>query len=258
MVSTARLINRAAAVKAVDKHGGDIQAAARRLGFRPCYVRKWYNQWQETGSLNDLTRTGRPALLSGSVLEELQDLVLEEQSSTSALKLLIESGKVPASTHRTTVWRAAKKGNNPLEMGPERVIPMMNAAARAKRKAFAQYHLDQKTDPSKVFAVDSTMIRLGKPGVSRKVWKRKGQRLVRAMPHKLPQIHVYGGICSVGKSRLVPCTGTSGMKSKYTKQKRGGGIEPASGVGSTEYIDILDEYLVPDAEDLFASVGVDD
>ena len=227
MVSTARLINRAAAVKAVDKHGGDIQAAARRLGFRPCYVRKWYNQWQETGSLNDLTRTGRPALLSGSVLEELQDLVLEEQSSTSALKLLIESGKVPASTHRTTVWRAAKKGNNPLEMGPERVIPMMNAAARAKRKAFAQYHLDQKTDPSKVFAVDSTMIRLGKPGVSRKVWKRKGQRLVRAMPHKLPQIHVYGGICSVGKSRLVPCTGTSGMKSKYTKQKRGGGIEEA-------------------------------
>ena len=89
MVSTARLINRAAAVKAVDELGGDIAAAARRLGFRPCFLRKWYNQWQETGTLNDLTRTGRPALLSGSGLEELKDLVIEEQSSTSAWKLLI-------------------------------------------------------------------------------------------------------------------------------------------------------------------------
>ena len=255
MVSTARLIKRAAAVKAVDERNGDTAAAAKQLGFKASFVKKWYNQWHETGNLNDLPRSGRPALLSGSEIENLKDVVLEEQSSTSAWKLLIESGKIPPATHRTTVWRAARKGETPLEMGPERVIPMISAAARAKRRALAEYHIDHSTEPSKVFAVDSTMVRLGKPGVSRRVWKRKGQRVVRAMPHKLPQIHVYGGICSVGKSRLVRCTGTTGMKSKYLKVKSN---EPAVGVGGKEYVDILDEYLVPDAEDLFASVGVED
>lgn len=255
MVSTDRLIKRAVAVKAVEELDGDVAAAAKRLGYKLSFVQKWYKQWQEQGNLEDLPRSGRPAVLQGPGLDHAQELVLEEQSSTTAWKLLVEEGAITASTHRSTVWRATHRGDRPLEMGSERVIPLISAAARAKRKAFAEYHLQAKTDPGKVFAVDSTIIRLGKPGVSKKVWRRKGQKTRRAMPHKFPQVHVYAGICSVGKSRLRRCTGTTGLKSRYKKK---GGKEPASGVGSPEYIDILDEVLVPDAEDLFGAVGVED
>jgi len=255
MVLTERLIKRAVAVKAVAELDGDVAAAAKRLGYKLSFVQKWYKQWQEQGNLNDLPRSGRPTVLKGPDLDHAQELVLEEQSSTTAWKLLVEEGIIPASTHRSTVWRAVHKGEKHLEMGSERVIPLISAAARAKRKAFAEYHLQAKTDPSKIFAVDSTIIRLGKPGVSKRVWRRKGQKSRRAMPHKYPQLHLYAGICSVGRSRLKRCTGSTGLKSRYKKK---GGKEAASGVGSEEYIDILDEVLVPDAEDLFASVGVTD
>jgi|APIni6443716594_1056825.scaffolds.fasta_scaffold14312_1 transposase len=255
MVLTERLIKRAVAVKAVVDLDGDVAAASKRLRYKLSFVQKWYKQWQEQGNLNDLPRSGRPTVLKGQALDHAQELVLEEQSSTTAWKLLVEQGIIPANTHRSTVWRAVHKGDKPLEMGSERVIPLISAAARAKRKAFAEYHLQAKTDPSKIFAVDSTIIRLGKPGVSKKVWRRKGQKSRRAMPHKFPQVHVYAGICSLGKSRLRRCTCSTGLKSRYKKK---GGKEAYSGVGSEEYVEILDEVLVPDAEDLFGAVGVKD
>lgn len=149
-------------------------AAAKQLRTSHRKVLKWYNRWQDTGSLSDLARAGRPRVISGALVEEAAQLVLELGCTASATRQLVQQGKIPASTSRSTLYRAVTEGPNGLEMGRERIIPVISASAKQKRLVFGKLHLEQETDPGTILSTDSSMFRPGRRGVGMMAWRRKG------------------------------------------------------------------------------------
>jgi transposase len=253
MVSVDRQIARSAVVAAVQRSAGSVHVAARHLRKSVAYVRRWWNRYTTTGNLDDLKRKGRPSAFTPAVIAHARKLLLEKQSVPHVTAELVSAGQIPANTHRSTTLRALKRGPDGLTCVPEQIVPHMSQQTRQNRLAFAQHQQQVDTPWGQCMALDSCMFRIHKQGGCRRVWAPKGSRPVRALPHKLQQVHVYGGITALGKTRLVMVTGTTGMRSKH--KVRG---KPARGVISLEYQDVMGDALVPDAEAMFSAVGVAD
>lgn len=253
MKSNSHLLNRAASVLAVQECAGDINAASRLISKNTNYVRRWWTRYQNTGSVNDAYRGGRPSVFTASKREKACELLVKHQSVPHVTGLMVQSGDLKPSVHRSTLLRHVKKAENGMRCRPDRIIPFISANAKAARVRFAKAMQEGETEWSKVMAIDSCMFRLVRIGGRRRVWMRKDTKTQTATPLHPDQLHVYGGICSHGHTELVECTGTTGMKSMYmTKGKK------ASGVGAEEFQDIMGGGLIPDAADIFEQVGVED
>jgi DDE superfamily endonuclease len=253
MLSEERRIARSAVVATVRRCRGNVHVAARQLHKPVAYVLKWWNRYKLTGKVDDLKRKGRPRIFTAAAIEHARKLLLQKQSASHVTAELASANMIPANTHRTTTLRAVKRGADGLQCVPEQITPAISEQTEQNRLAFAEQHEQAGTDWSKLMALDSCMFRIHKVGGCRRVWSIKGSRPVRALPHKLQQVHVYGGIMALGKTRLVMVTGTTGLRSKYKVDGK-----PAKGVISLEYQDVMGDALVPDAEAMFSAVEVTD
>lgn len=253
MVSAERLQPRHAAVAACRKNNGDLDRTAQDVGKSVEFVSRWYNRWLETKDVQDLPRKGRPSAFSPAIREKAQALLDEKQSCTEVTAELVSMGLIPAKTHRSTTWRHVKEGKGAMECGHEQLLPAITASTMGKRLKFQEHHQQQATDWGKVLAIDSTIFRLGKQGGRRRVWRVKGSRKQKMVFNKGVKVHVYGGITAYGQTALHRVSGTTGLKHSYHSKKK-----TLTGVGGAEVVDTLQSTLVPDGEDLFEAMGIND
>ena len=80
MATSSRHAARWAAVHAVQNCRGSIKRAAKVVGKKVAFVRKWYKKWQQTGTVDDEVRSGRRKLISTSAKAAACTLLAEEQS----------------------------------------------------------------------------------------------------------------------------------------------------------------------------------
>jgi transposase len=250
MVLPARLRKRNAAVSAILQCHGNIQRAAKQVGAAVKFVKKWHSHYKRTGNVLDQPRTGRPALFSSALKKEAEELLLAKQSCTKVIAQLVGENKLPAGTHRSTLYKNVAQHSRSLKCGPEVIVPKITPRTALNRLSFAKFHKQQNTEWCGVMAIDSCMFRMGRVGGRRRVWRRVGSTAGKPSLTKSGSVHVYAGITAFGKTQLVFATGTTGIKGRRSRTGK-----VMQGVGAEEFQEVL-AALVPAAEDIFEAVEI--
>lgn len=245
MKTSGRKAARWAAVHVVQRCKGRLDKAARQVGKKVDFVRKWYTKWQQTGNVDDEPRSGRKRLISDSARAAACTLVAEEQSVPVVTAILKEQQLIGGTVSSRTVLRAVSQD---MELKTVEQRPILSDDSRKKRVKFCR----QQHDSDALMAADSTYFTLGTVQKRRKYWVRKGQKAVAGRPNRNAQLHVYAGITKYGKTTLRLVSGTTGLRKKYYNQKG----KQLSGVGAQEYQEVLQDTLVPQANQIFAAAGV--
>jgi len=217
---------------------GVIHRVISSTGLKRRYIEKWVKRYQETGTVNDSPRSGRPRVLQPRQLAPLVTAAAQQDSVPAALAALQRKGLVPRWISVKTARRAVKRY---LAKKAPRVQPVITARTKAKRLAFCkQRHLLKQ-----VVAVDSTILTAGSFGSRRKVWAKLGTTPVMQQVRKGQKLHVYAGITRYGATSLVRVTGTTGLVPRFTKA---GGVEKYRGVCAKEFQQVMQKHLVPQAK----------
>ena len=251
MVSAARLRKRHAAVDTALKCHGNIQQAAKQVGATVRFVKKWHSHFKRTGDVLDKPRTGHPSLFTPALRKEAEELLVAKQSCTKVLAQLVGENKLPAGTHRSTIYKNVVQHGKSIKFGPEVIIPKITSRTAVNRLSFANFHKQRNTEWCSVMAIDSCMFRMGRVGGRRRVWRRVGSTGGQPALTKQGCVHVYAGITAFGKTQLVFATGTTGMPGRRNSKGK-----LMQGVGAEEFQEVL-AALVPAAEDIFEAVEVD-
>ena len=244
MARDPRIQARWAVIHALKLHKWDVHIAASRTRKSVAYVRRWKQHYLKFRNINDKPRSGRPSKISTETRAAAGVLLAEEQSVPVVTAILKQQQLLDASVHEKTVLRAVRKD---MECAFVQRRPILNAASRAKRVKFSQ----QQHDPDRLIAIDSTYFTLGTVQRGRKYWTKKGTPAVAGKPHKSQQLHVYGGITAHGKTRLVFVSGTAGHAKVYFNSRG-----QLTGVGAEEFQEVMQNSLVPDAQQIAAAAGV--
>lgn len=244
MAKTSRIAARWAVIEALKKCKWNVTRAALSSKKSKQFVLRWKQHFLKTKNIYDRTRTGRPGKISASTRSAAVALVAEEQSVPAATAILKEQKLLEPEVHVKTLWRAVSKD---MDCKTVQLRPILSAASRANRCRFAQ----QQHDADRLIAIDSTYFTLGQIQTRRKYWVVKGTRAVAGRPNKSQQLHVYGGITAHGQTNLVFVTGTTGHSKVYHNSKG-----QLSGVGAVEFREIMENNLVPDAQQIFAAAHV--
>lgn len=165
MVSAKRLQKRHAAVAAALQSHGNVHAAAKKVGARVSFVQKWYTSYKKTGNVLDKQRTGRPSAFTAALRKEAEQLLLVTQSCTKVTSQLIQEHKLPATTHRSTLYKNVVQQSKSIKCGPEVMVPHITTNTAVSRLSFARLHMKRETEWCNVMAIDSCMFRIGRvPG----------------------------------------------------------------------------------------------
>ena len=97
----------------------------------------------------------------------------------------------------------------------------------------------------------------GGPRKAPKYWAVKGTHKKQSYRAHSMQVHVYGGVCRYGKSKLLFVTGTSGQDSNYAQVRGKYKGAPCDGVCGAEYTKEVLPGLYGDAKTIFRTPGVD-
>ena len=108
---------------------------------------------------------------------------------------------------------------------------------KAKRVQWANDH--KKSNFANWMWVDSKVFVQHKAS-HRKRWQRRGKQQPCEVEKHPNKAHMYGALTSNGLSRLLPVSGTTGMR-----------IEGCKGVGAKEYSRVIEDLLVPEGNRLF-------
>jgi len=239
-----RVAARWAVVHVGEKLGWDVARTSSDTGKSRAFVSRWFARYQETGTVDDRPRSGRPTSISAAVRAAAVVAVAEQQSVPAAAARLRSQLLLPAAVSNKTVLRAVK---HDMELRSVQQRPILSASSRRKRKAFSRQH----HDPNRLVAIDSTYFTVGAVQRRRKVWVVKGQPVIDGRPNRSQQLHVYGGISAHGKTSLIRVTGTTGHTQRYYNSRG-----QLSGVGAEEFQEVLRDKLVPESSQLFAAAGV--
>ena len=245
-----------AAVEAHIRNPRTSQARiAKQAGLCRRSVARALECWQRYGSVDDPNTTRGPEVGShNKVASVALDRAVDSMRGRNGLSL-----KAAATTINTTVktLRAAAHAAGVVCAAGKR-RPLLTGTQMRKRLAFARRHRRAYagvawrnglyTD-SKVFYQHP---RLGdKPAP---YWDAIGEHTPVEYSRGGKKVHVYGGVCRFGATRLVFVTGTSGLKSKYKRQRttsRGTRGSLQSGVCGAEYVNDVIPILYTDGLAMF-------
>lgn len=239
--SFSRINNRHEVIFQWRKCRGDISKVIYKTGFTPRFVNFWIQRYQETGTVEDRPKSGRPHILSASQRAALVKAVQQEDSVPAAVAVLKRKGTIPRHVSQKTARRELKAE---LEYRAVIIEPKRTKQATKKRLRFSK----QRQPVKRIVALDSTILNTAGSGRRRKSWVRKGQRRVIQKVRKGQKLHVYGGITRYGPTPLVRVTGTTGLPKQYFKKGKEGVLVPYAGVGAQEFQDTMRKQLVPKAE----------
>lgn len=205
-----------AAVSLHNYAGWTQERIASKLKTSQQSISKLINKFEETGSVEDLPRSGRPRIIDTSNYNNnpITDTINKKRKSTA--KEIADEIKCEISL--TTIARLRKQLNyRPVHF---RKVPKFNSNTKHKRYEYCLDSLDE--DWKNIIFTDESWFVLQDDG--KVVWKRPEEEPIMNPTAKFPQkVMIWGGIWFDGKTRLCFIEGT---------------------VDRWKYIDILNEYLV--------------
>ena len=222
---------------------------ARNLKTSEQLVRRWVKRELQGEGLRDRPRSGAPLKLSEDAIRRAKALLLASNTGSTLRKVarkLAEEGHCSAVVSRGTVAKAVKGGKGALQSCHVSSVPMLSEEQMQKRVAFAT--ANRSTRWKKVMFTDSKYFYLtqlaGRKGPKR--WVLAGSKPVQAVVKFPSKVHVYAGVSFYGKTKLHFATGTTGLRSVFSKTQRG--------VGAEEYQAIVKETLLPEARRFLAGI----
>ena len=241
-----RARERYAAVQAYLDCNGTLAAASKRIGKAPRYIKKWYNSFKGSGGVQDRPRAGRPPILSKSAKRKARVLATTRKHSTckrvaNTLHSSADCVDVPS---KNTVSRALYQGRKKMVYGGKTKQKELPMGVKTKRLKFCRTMRDRSWQ--NVLVLDSKIFPLGKDGMI-KQWHYAGQTQKTPGTKEKRKLHAYGAACIHGVTTLRAVTGTTGVTSRH--KSKGG--QPCIGVGHQEFIDVLNETIIPQAKRLF-------
>lgn len=235
-----------------------ISEAAKMAGVVYNTAKRWISRINSPEGLAPRRGGGRPRLLDQGGEDEAKKLLMNHDMDGAAhvaLELHKQGSSTPLVSRQTIMraaHRAAKRQGVILRVWHGRPLKLLAPATKAKRLRFAQAHQDTNWDNT-VFT-DRKRFTFRYPGtrVKQAYWVEKGQTVeVKKASHPL-SFNVYCGLTKYGTTRVHPVTGTSKQKSKYTT-KTG---KPARNITAAEYRVVLQQTLLPAAQQIFTRHGV--
>lgn len=234
--------------------GGDVDFAAKHTPCSKKLVRRWWQRYCSTGSVEDAKRCGRPVLLSAAESKRALGKLLQAGSSGAGdvAHQLAAAGVTDKVLHKTTIIRAARraaraKGKKLLakKSAPARGLTQ---ATRAKRIAFAK--ACRKMNWQSVMFTDRKRFYLRYPGSKVKPvrWVLDGEEADDVFQPTCPLcVNVYAGITPYGMTAMHFVAGTSKQKTQYKTQQQ----KAARNITKSEYKDVLWKTLLPAGTKLF-------
>ena len=184
--------------------------------------------------IQDRPRSGAPRKLSEQAVQRAKSLLSAGRSDSTLRKVarkLVTEGHCSSEVSKNTVRAAVRSGSNGLRSCHVSSIPILTEEQLKKRVAFAKENRNRAW--TKVMFTDSKYFYLhplsGRRGPKR--WVLAGTKPTRPSTKFPSKVHVYAGVSYYGKTELRFATGTTGLKSEFSKTQKG--------VGAAEYQCIL-------------------
>ena len=226
---------------------------ARNLQTSTQLVRRWVKRELEGEGLHDRSRPGAPRKLSNDAVKRAKDLLLASNTCSTLRKVarrLVDEGHCSTKVSKSTVGSAVKSGKGALQSCHVSSVPALSEEQMRKRVAFAKANRNRPW--TKVMFTDSKYFYLnqlaGRKGPKR--WVLAGSKPTQAGVKFPSKVHVYAGVSYHGKTDLHFATGTTGLKSTFSKTQRG--------VGALEYQAVLEQTLLPQARKIFSRHSIRD
>lgn len=239
----------------MNEYGGDVNYTKDKVGCHARTVRRWWNRYRDTNSVDAAPGSGRPRMISKAAGKTTMDLLMHEDNNGSehVARTLAAKGITSHVVHKTTVIRAAKRAAREkgktlrAKKGPP--AKGMKAATKAKRLVFASNNLNM--DWGLVMFTDRKRFYLRYPGSKVKParWVFEGEEESDDVfqPTNPQCVNVYAGISPYGMTAMHIVADTSKHKSIHkTKQDK-----PARNITRSEYIQVLKDTLLPEGTRLF-------
>lgn len=229
------------------KNTKSIKKAARQARLSLKATRLWVGRYKATGGVDELSKSGRPKVMSAQAKAKAYDL-LRENEVHGAADVAVElqrRGLTPRKVSKSTVLRAAKsegvERGQPLVALRGQPAKRLTKDTKSRRLAFAL--ANKTTCWKKVMFTDRKRFLFSYPGekVHRVHWAVKGtHRQAAAVNH--PQcLNVYAGITKWGVTKIHVVAGSSKHKTTH-KNKKG---QPASSITASEYFDVVSGTFLP-------------
>lgn len=239
------------------KNTKSIKKAARQARLSLKATRLWVGRYKATGGVDELSKSGRPKVMSAQAKAKAYDL-LRENEVHGAADVAVElqrRGLTPRKVSKSTVLRAAKsegvERGQPLVALRGQPAKRLTKDTKSRRLAFAL--ANKTTCWKKVMFTDRKRFLFSYPGekVHRVHWAVKGtHRQAAAVNH--PQcLNVYAGITKWGVTKIHVVAGSSKHKTTH-KNKKG---QPASSITASEYFDVVSGTFLPQGTAIFSAQG---
>ena len=207
--------------------GESYSGIKNKFGKNRLFVIRWVKRYQQSGSVEDVPRSGRPPKLSEDNLHTVRQVLKRRKGSVRRAKRKLETEGV--NVHPTTVWRAAKKMR--MKKVKARKKPKITQSQRQKRLDWACQASKGLASWKPVLFADEKIFELSF-GV-KEAWIEENESIPILPTLKYPpKIMVWGGISWYGKTKLVRVP--QGLK-----------------MGSQDYIKIMQEHLLDDCRGIF-------
>lgn len=214
----------------------------RKLGINRKTVHKWVCRHRLTGTVEPFRSKGRPIVLNDAARKRALELLLSASCGGARFvaRQLFAEKYTDRLVSTNSVIRGAKQHAQAsgdsitcLRGRPKKGLTQQNRKARVK---FAE--ANKRTAWRRVLFTDRCKFYFRFPGTrvqpTRWVLRSKRHEAGVFKPNKPQAYNVYGGISYYGTTQLVPVTGTSSMKTKYTNAKG----EASRNITKAEYGDV--------------------
>lgn len=216
---------------------GSYDEAAEYVKKSVRFVKRWVHRHTEGLGMEDLPRSGRPAipLNSDKAIDVIMSCMLDCLGPAGMSRRLKE--KLNISVTRETVRRFVK-----AYLGrPLRPIkkPRLTVAHKHARLRFSKKWVRKNWD--NVVVTDSKYFWLCPRGTGPKVWVPYGSTApVEAAERNCFKVHAYAGVSKWGRTKLFITVGTTGLKAD------------TKGVTGAVYKEILEKELIPACKELMS------
>ena len=187
----------------------------KHTGCSSKFVNRWVGRHQQSGSINDKPRSGRPPEADAATEQHVL-MAAQLTECTSAADIAAKSQQATGTklSARTVRRLLRKKG---LQHLTAKVVPMLKPEQKLARVRFAKLALRrERCSRRRVLITDSKYFRLHAMGKPAGRWCTPATRGVVPRPKKSDAAHVYMSMCYHGVTSLRSVTGTHKQVSKYT------------------------------------------
>ena len=169
---------------------------SKKLGINRSTAYRIYKKFKETGTVENKKRKGRPSKLSKKVASAIEKKIKENPTITSdeLRRSLGNKATVSASSirrYRKRLGFSASKGKS---------FDHLSEKHKQQRLLYCKNHANDKF--SNVLFTDEKPFELFK--VRRKVWRKKGDPVVKRRKTKYPpKVQIWAGISKMGKTEVI-------------------------------------------------------